>query len=92
MPRGGCSSGVSPSNIAIQQPIARHHGDVLFPVHRIGDGAHRNGSAQNRFPKLLAGIGVVSAEAAIQIALEEQVAGGDEQRRHRKATRPTLMR
>jgi len=36
---------------AIQQAIAGHDGDVLFSVHRVSDGAHRNGSAQNRFPK-----------------------------------------
>ncbi len=65
---------------AVQQAIAGHHRDVLFSIHRVGDGAHRNGSAQDRFPKLLARRGVVGAEAAIQIALKKQAACSNQSR------------
>src|ERR1700678_168358 len=63
---------------SVQQPVARHDRHVLLTVHGVRNGANRNVSAHDPFPKLLTGIGVEGAEAAIHVAMKYQVARGGE--------------
>src|SRR5262245_56246273 len=58
--------------------------DVLLAVHRIADRAGHDHAAEYAFPQHLAGFGVECPEAAVEIAPEHQVAGGDERRSIRR--------
>jgi len=52
--------------------------DILLPVYAIGNRAGLNGTAERRFPKNLSAVGIECSELLIQIAPENQSAGGCE--------------
>ena len=73
------------SGVAVADPPSpvntiRYCLPLLFTVDRVSDRAVDNHAADDRFPKDGAGIGVESAQPAIEITEEHEVAGRGERR------------
>src|SRR5207248_303146 len=54
--------------------------NILLSIHAICNRAGLDWATQRRFPKDLAGVGIEGAELLIEIAPEDEIAGGRERR------------
>ena len=61
-------------NDVVRLPRARQHRDILFAIHRIGDGRGIDAGADIEAPQLLESFRVVGGERAVNMTEKDQIA------------------